>query len=78
MVLAYNRSPPGRSGEAIGLRQTANKVTEVLVPLLFGSLGTAFGIAPVFWIDAVMLACGGYIMSRDARTAKVRASATGE
>ena len=78
MVLAYNRSPPGRSGEAIGLRQTANKVTEVLVPLLFGSLGTAFGIAPVFWIDAVMLACGGYIMSRDARTAKVRASAAGE
>jgi len=76
MVLAYNRSPPGRSGEAIGLRQTANKVTEVLVPLLFGSLGTAFGIAPVFWIDAVMLACGGYIMDRDARTAKVRASAT--
>lgn len=67
MVLAYNRSPPGRSGEAIGLRQTANKVTEVLVPLVFGSLGTAFGIAPVFWADALMLAVGGYIMSRDAR-----------
>jgi len=76
MVLAYNRSPPGRSGEAIGLRQTANKVTEVVMPLLFGSLGTAFGIAPVFWVDAVMLACGGYVMHRDARLAKARAAAT--
>ena len=72
MVLAYNRSPPGRSGEAIGLRQTANKVTEVLVPLLFGSLGTAFGIAPVFWADALMLAVGGYIMNRDARNVRQR------
>jgi MFS family permease len=66
MVLAYNRSPPGRSGEAIGLRQTANKITEVLVPLVFGSLGTALGIAPVFWMNALMLATGGWIMHRDA------------
>jgi MFS family permease len=72
MVLAYNRSPPGRSGEAIGLRQTANKVTEVLVPLLFGSLGTALGIAPVFWTDALMLAVGGYIMNRDAARVRKR------
>jgi hypothetical protein len=75
MVLAYNRSPPGRSGEAIGLRQTANKVTEVLVPLLFGSLGTALGIAPVFWMDALMLAVGGYIMNRDAGSVRNRARA---
>lgn len=75
MVLAYNRSPPGRSGEAIGLRQTANKVTEVLVPLLFGSLGTALGLAPVFWTDALMLAIGGYIMDRDARMASPRTTA---
>lgn len=72
MVLAFNRSPPGRSGEAIGLRQTANKVTEALVPLVFGSLGTAFGIAPVFWADALMLAVGGYIMNRDARSMTAR------
>lgn len=28
LALAYNRSPPGRSGEAIGLRQTFNNRTE--------------------------------------------------
>jgi MFS family permease len=70
MVLAYNRSPPGRSGEAIGLRQTANKATEVIVPILFGSIGTAFGMVPVFWMDAVMLAVGGAMMRRDARSTK--------
>jgi MFS family permease len=75
MVLAYNRSPAGRSGEAIGLRQMANKVTEALVPLVFGSLGTALGMAPVFWMDALMLAFGGYLMSRDARAPRVRAAA---
>lgn len=30
LVLAYNRSPAGRSGEAMGLRQTFNKAIEVL------------------------------------------------
>lgn len=78
LVLAYNRSPPGRSGEAIGLRQTANKATEVTVPILFGSIGTAFGMVPVFWLDALMLAAGGALMRKDAHRAKqmgVQASA---
>lgn len=76
MVLAFNRSPEGRSGEAIGLRQTANKVTEVLIPVLAGFLGAAVGIAPVFWIDALMLAGGGYIMHRDARAVTAGKSET--
>jgi MFS family permease len=66
MVLAYNRAPAGRSGEAIGLRQTVNKATEVLVPILFGSIGTALGMVPVFWIDALVLAYGGMLMREDA------------
>lgn len=70
LVLAYNRSPHGRSGEAIGLRQTANKATEVVVPILFGSIGTAFGMVPVFWLDALMLAVGGALMRKDAHRAK--------
>ena len=69
MVLAYNRSPPGRSGEAMGLRQTVNKATEVVVPVIFGSVGTAFGIVPVFWLEALMLAAGGLLMHRDAAQA---------
>jgi len=67
LVLAYNRSPEGRSGEAVGLRQTVNKATEVVVPLLFGAVSTAMGMIPVFWIDALMLAYGGLLMRDDAK-----------
>lgn len=66
LVLAYNRAPAGRSGEAMGLRQTVNKGTEVLVPVLFGTLSTALGMLPVFWLDALMLSIGGWLMHREA------------
>ncbi len=68
LTLAYNRSPAGRSGEAIGLRQTVNKAIEVLVPLIFGTVSTALGMVPVFWLDAIMLAYGGLLMRSDARS----------
>lgn len=67
LILVYNRSPAGRSGEAMGLRQTVNKATEVVMPVLFGSIGTALGLAPVFWGTAVMLAGGAALMWKDAR-----------
>lgn len=67
MMLAYNRAPAGRSGEAMGLRQMVNKGTEVLVPFVFGSLSTAFGMVPVFWLDAVLLAVAAGLMRRDAK-----------
>lgn len=66
MMLAYNRAPPGRSGEAMGLRQMVNKGTEILVPLVFGSLSAAFGMVPVFWFDAVLLAVAAGLMRKDA------------
>ncbi len=69
LVLSYNRAPTGRSGEAMGLRQTVNKATEVLVPIVFGTLSTALGMLPVFWLDAVMLGIGGWLMRRQTGTA---------
>ncbi len=65
MMLAYNRAPAGRSGEAMGLRQMVNKGTEVLVPFVFGSLSAALGMVPVFWLDAVLLAIAASMMRRD-------------
>jgi len=67
MVITYNRAPDGRSGEAMGLRQSFNKLTEVLVPLVFGTLGSAFGLGPAFWMDALLLGGGALIMKADAR-----------
>ncbi|HEX6006458.1 MAG TPA: MFS transporter [Burkholderiales bacterium] len=70
MILAYNRAPPGRSGEAMGLRQTVNKATEVAMPIVFGSLSTALGMPPVFWMEALILAWAGALARRDAAARK--------
>ncbi len=67
MVLSYNRAPAGRSGEAIGLRQTVNKGIEASVPAIFGFISAAFGVVPVYWIGAFLLGCGGWLMHGDAR-----------
>jgi len=61
MILTYNRSPDGRAGETLGLRITVNKVIQIGVPLVFGSIGSAFGLIPVFWCNAVLLVTGGYL-----------------
>ncbi len=65
MVLVYNRTPDGRSGEAMGLRHTVNKATEGVVPIVFGSVSTAFGMLPVFAAVAVLLSIGGVQLTRD-------------
>jgi hypothetical protein len=38
----------------------------MVMPIIFGSLGTALGMGPVFCVDALMLAFGGWLMARDA------------
>lgn len=61
LMLIYDRAPPGRSGEALGLRLTINNFMHIAVPMLFGSLGTAFGVAPVFITNAAFLTAGGFL-----------------
>lgn len=61
LMMTYGHSPQGRSGEAMGLRVTVNHMTRVVVPVLFGSVGSLFGLPPVFWINALLLASGGAI-----------------
>jgi MFS family permease len=61
LMMTYSNSPQGRSGEAMGLRVTINHMTRVIVPVVFGSVGSLFGLLPVFWINALLLASGGAI-----------------
>src|SRR5688572_4274304 len=68
LIITYNRAPEGRAGEAMGMRQAVTKFTEVMVPIAFGTVGAAFGLAPAFWMDALLLAAGAWIMKVDART----------
>lgn len=55
MTLAFNRSPQGRAGEVTGLRLSANNLARVVIPVVCGALGGAFGAAPVFLLNAVSL-----------------------
>ena len=64
MSLVYVLTPRERIAEATGLRKTVNQATHFLIPLLFGSVGTAFGFATVFISNSVMLAAGGFLMHK--------------
>ena len=55
----FSNSAEGRSGEALGLRITVNHLSRVIGPVVFGSIGSAFGVFPVFWVTALLLASGG-------------------
>jgi MFS family permease len=66
-LLTYNYSPPNRVGEALGLRLAVNKVTQSGVPLIFGSLGSVFGIMPIFFCTGVLLMGGAYLTARHNR-----------
>jgi len=61
LMLIFSRAPEGRSGEALGVRVTINQFTHIVVPILFGTLGSVFGIAPVFVINSMMMSAGGYL-----------------
>jgi MFS family permease len=66
LMLTYSQSPEGRSGEALGLRMTANHLARVIGPLVFGSIGSAFGLFAVFWINGAMMVSGGLLSGRGA------------
>ena len=67
MSLIYALAPVGRAAECAGLRVTVNNFMHLLIPLFFGSLGTAFGYMPVFLSNSGMLVAAGVLM-RKART----------
>ena len=64
MALLYNTSPPGRQGEAVGVRTTVMNASHTVLPLAFGALGAALGMGPVFWSMAALLGAGAWFVSR--------------
>ena len=59
MMLTFSGSAQGRSGEALGLRLTVNHLTRVVTPVIFGTIGSIFGLFAVFWANAALLGGGG-------------------
>jgi hypothetical protein len=64
--MTYNRSPAGRSGEALGLRFTVVNLTHMAIPLAFGTIGSALGLITVFFANSALMFGGGYANARGA------------
>lgn len=70
LTLLHQAAPPGRGGEAIGIRATIGNASQVLLPVAFGGAGAALGIVGVFWGVAAMMAAGVPVAARRARKKK--------
>ena len=66
MMIIHARAPSGRAGEALGVRQTVNKITEAGAPILFGALGSVMGMGPLFWASSALLFSGSSLVRSQA------------
>ena len=60
MATLYEASPPGRQGEAVGVRTTMINASQTVIPLASGAVTAALGMSPVFWALGLLLAAGGW------------------
>ena len=61
MSLLHAHAPPGRIGEAVGVRMSLVNTMAVAVPLLLGGIGASVGIVSVFWSVGACLLTGGFL-----------------
>lgn len=68
MSLLYATSPPGRQGEAVGLRTSLLNGSHTLIPLASGAGSAAVGMTPVFWVLAACLLGGAFFARRQVKS----------
>ena len=64
MSLLFALTPQGRTAEAFGMHRTVRNATHLAVPVLFGTVGAAFGFMPVFLTNAGLLLGSGLLMRK--------------
>jgi predicted MFS family arabinose efflux permease len=64
MAALYAASPAGRQGEVVGMRTTMINASQTFMPLAFGAVGTALGMAPILWTMAAALLAGSWLAGR--------------
>ena len=69
MSVLYEASPPGRQGEAVGVRTLMLNASHTFIPLASGAISAALGMAPMFVVLAAGLLAGGWLASRHVRRA---------
>lgn len=70
LTLLHESAPEGRAGEALGLRTTLINGSQTVMPLLFGAVGAALGMMPVFWTMSAALVLGSFYARRARRFAR--------
>jgi MFS family permease len=68
MSLLYEASPPGRQGEAVGLRTSMLNGSHTLIPLASGAGSATVGMTPVFWVLAACLLCGAWFARQQVKS----------
>jgi len=68
MALLYEASPPGRQGEAVGIRTTVMNGSQTFIPLASGAMSAALGMTPVFAIISLALFAGAWFSRRRVKT----------
>lgn len=58
LSLLHLVTPPGRVGEAVGLRLMIINATQTALPASFGALGSLFGVGILFWTVGAALGLG--------------------
>lgn len=61
MSLFFVLAPSGRIAEVTGVYKTLRGVTQLVVPMLFGGVGSAFGFIAVFVSNSALLATAGWL-----------------
>lgn len=64
MSQLYEASPPGRQGEAVGVRTMMLNGSHTMIPLASGALAAAAGMAPAFWLLSAALLGGAWFARR--------------
>ena len=85
LALLHHVTPPGRIGEAVGLRLTMVNATQTVLPTAFGSIGSVMALfmsgaltfAPLFWGVATMVGIGGITLMRRPPVRESRAPSDG-
>ena len=64
MSALHRASPPGRAGEAAGLRMTLLSATQLALPVALGLVAGVLGTASLFWLYAAVAATVGAVLAR--------------
>jgi MFS family permease len=70
MILSFNAAPAAHAAEAIAMRLAVSYGSHVVIPTVFGVIGTALGVTPIFWTCAMLLGSGSLVTRRRASSSR--------